>query len=110
MQADILILVNEYFGTDYGIEDKWLDLFTEPVEEQQQLAMQRLRSSDLDSPPGVAAAAAAVLANGASALAKGNLTASILLGEFPSDDEDDESYSASEDEGKDGSCTLVLSS
>jgi hypothetical protein len=99
LQMDILLQVNDYFGTEYEIDTPWTDLFAEPEEQQEALRLQRLRS--LESPraasAGTGAALAAALAAheqraGAGAgAAAGGLT--WLDAELPSEDEEDGSYS-----------------
>jgi hypothetical protein len=101
VQMDILLQVNDYFGTEYEIDTPWTDLFAEPEEAQEVLRLQRLRS--LESPraaaagPG-AALAAAIAAHqqrggaGAAAAAGGGGLA-WLEAELPSEDEEDGSYS-----------------
>lgn len=96
---DILLQVNDYFGTEYEIDTPWTDLFAEP-EQQEALRLQRLRS--LESPraaaagPGAALAAALAAhqqANGAGAAAAAGGGLNWLDAELPSEDEDDGSYS-----------------
>jgi hypothetical protein len=101
MQMDILLQVNDYFGTEYEIDTPWTDLFAEPEDQQEVLRLQRLRS--LESPraaaagPGAALAAALAAhqqrggAGAAAAAAAGGLT--WLDAELPSEDEEDGSYS-----------------
>ncbi|WIA30444.1 hypothetical protein OEZ86_000528 [Tetradesmus obliquus] len=108
-KMDILLQVNDYFGTEYEIDTPWTDLFAEPEQQQEALRLQRLRS--LESPRAAAAAGpgaalAAVLAahqqaNGAgagAAAAAGGLN--WLDAELPSEDEDDGSYSEPDEDEK----------
>jgi hypothetical protein len=101
-QMDILLQVNDYFGTEYEIDTPWTDLFAEPEEQQEVLRLQRLRS--LESPraaaagPGAALAAALAAherrgATGAAAAAAAGGGLTWLDAELPSEDEDDGSYS-----------------
>jgi hypothetical protein len=100
VQMDILLQVNDYFGTEYEIDTPWTDLFAEPEEQQEVLRLQRLRS--LESPRAAAAGPGAALAAalaahqqrggaGAAAAAGGGLA--WLEAELPSEDEEDGSYS-----------------
>ncbi len=109
LQADLIHLINEYYGSSYELETPFHQLFDEPVEQQ----LQRLRSlgsGDLASPrgggllsPRGGAMRAAGRATSAAPLPAGPGqqgapgAAALLMGEpLPEDsDEDDESYSAS---------------
>eukprot|EP00775_Hariotina_reticulata_P011674 gene11674-11817_t len=98
-KMDILHQINDYFGTEYEIETSWQDLFNESPEEQEALRLARLKSGSLESPRAaagaMAAAVAAVMANGTSAggQSKPRTYADLMAAEWPSD-EDDEDYSS----------------
>ena len=79
---DILIQINDYYNTEYDLNTSWQDLFNESPEQQQAMQLQRLRSGDLLSPRAGKAAAAAAAGGWWSQ-------------EFPSEDEEDNSYSES---------------
>ncbi len=98
MQADILELVNEYFGTSYELEQPWHELFAGGAEEQSGALLQRALSHEgaVALSPGAQGAAGARMGAGAAA----------LLGELLSDSEEDGSYAG--EDGDSGSASTQM--
>lgn len=101
---DILLQINDYFGTEYEIDTPWTELFAESEEQQEAMRLHRLRScGSLESPraagPAMAAAVAAVLGQQKKKKAGADGLGVLLGGELLPTDEEDDSYSSGSGKG-----------